>query len=177
MKNVLDLTDKDTGDVAGDTSFVISRKNDAYECKMHPDSFMCVAVAQFSGDDKNSTDLVLEMQVEVDGQWGPYLKCNPDNVTDPSGGWNCAYDIKQPNPPNFPKQCDPLTNYDNICLRGTPVKVLNKTDLGDCCAAASKANQKFVFEKKTNDCMLFSGDTEHYYHCQDTVYGHRYEPP
>ena len=50
---------------------------------------MCKDIAQFEGDDANSTDLVLEMKVEVDGQWGPYLECNPVNTTDPLGAWHC----------------------------------------------------------------------------------------
>jgi hypothetical protein len=50
MLGVYDLTDKDTGDVAGDTSFVLSRKNDAWECRKDPDSFMCKDIAQFDGD-------------------------------------------------------------------------------------------------------------------------------
>jgi len=61
MKDVLNLDDKDTGDVAGDTSFVISRKNAAYECRKDPSSWHCQSVAQFTGDDKNSTDKVLQM--------------------------------------------------------------------------------------------------------------------
>jgi len=44
---------------------------------------MCTNVAQFTGDNPNSTDIILEMNVEVDGQWGPYLECNPLNVTEP----------------------------------------------------------------------------------------------
>merc|ERR1711957_815184 len=67
MKGVMDLTDKNTGDVGGDTSFVLSRRNNAYNCKKNPNDYMCTQLAQFSGDDKNSTDLVLEMKVEVDG--------------------------------------------------------------------------------------------------------------
>jgi len=90
MKNVLDLKDKDTGDVAGDTSFVLSRKNAAYDCHIDPNSFRCVNDAQFSGDEKNSTDMVLEMQVTVDGQWGPYLRCNPLVPANPYGEWNCS---------------------------------------------------------------------------------------
>ena len=67
MQGVYDLTSKDTGDVSGDTSFVLSRKNSALQCRKNPNSFMCKDIAQFEGDDANSTDLVLEMQVEVDG--------------------------------------------------------------------------------------------------------------
>jgi hypothetical protein len=90
MKGVYDLTDKDTGDVAGDTSFVLSKKNTALECKKNPNSFICKDVAQFEGDDANSTDLVLEMKVEVDGQWGPYLECNPIDVKNSTGPWHCT---------------------------------------------------------------------------------------
>jgi len=104
MKDVLDLTDKDTGDVPGDSSFVMSRKTQAYDCLQDPTQLTCFTHAQFSGDEKNSTDLVLQMQVEVDGMWGPYLKCNPDNVTNPYGEWNCINDYPLP-PPNTPTAC------------------------------------------------------------------------
>jgi hypothetical protein len=67
FKGVYDLSSKNTGDVAGDTSFVLSKKNNEYFCRQNPKDFLCKDVAQFSGDDKNSTDLVLEMTVEVDG--------------------------------------------------------------------------------------------------------------
>ena len=68
--DVLDLTNKNTADVPGDVSFVISRRAMAYQCKINPDSYGCNTMVQFQGDDPNSTDLVLEMTVEVDGQWG-----------------------------------------------------------------------------------------------------------
>lgn len=45
MKDVLDLSDKDTGDVPGDTSFVLSRRETAYECRKNPDDFMCKNIA------------------------------------------------------------------------------------------------------------------------------------
>jgi len=83
MNGVVDLSNKDTGNIPGDTSFVISKKDQSYYCAHHPDEFICKNVAQFTGDDPNSTDLVLEMNVEVDGQWGPYLECNPLNITEP----------------------------------------------------------------------------------------------
>jgi len=50
-----DMNNKDTGDAKGDTSFVLSRKTAAYECREDPDSFMCKDVTQFTGDDPNST--------------------------------------------------------------------------------------------------------------------------
>jgi hypothetical protein len=65
---------------------------------------MCQHIAQFDGDEKNSTDLVLEMTVEVDGQWGPYLECNPLNATDPLGDWNCTQGVGGHfYPKNYPK--------------------------------------------------------------------------
>jgi hypothetical protein len=49
------LTNKDTGDVPGDTSFVLSRKDISDECRENPTSARCF----FNGDDPNSTDLVI----------------------------------------------------------------------------------------------------------------------
>jgi len=45
MLHVLELENKDTGDVAGDVSFVLSRRTTAFECLKDPDSFMCKDVA------------------------------------------------------------------------------------------------------------------------------------
>jgi hypothetical protein len=45
MKGVYDLTSKDSGDVAGDTSFVLSKKNIEFYCKNNPDDFVCKDVA------------------------------------------------------------------------------------------------------------------------------------
>jgi hypothetical protein len=75
-------------------------------------------MAQFEGDDANSTDLVLEMNAMVNGQWGPYLMCNPLDASKSTGRWDCKYSIDFPNPPNYPDQCTKLT-YDGeggVCL-------------------------------------------------------------
>lgn len=69
---VLDLAEKNSADMPGDVSFVISRRTAAYECKVNPTSWGCSTMVQFEGDDPNSTDLVLQMTVEVDGQWGEW---------------------------------------------------------------------------------------------------------
>jgi len=84
---VLDLTNKNTGDIAGDAGFVLSRSN---------------ARSFFEGDTPNSTDLILQFTVEVDGQWGPYGACNPPgwapgqsvgpNDTD-FHSFHCSYDM------------------------------------------------------------------------------------
>lgn len=71
---VTTLAEKNSADVAGDVSFVISRRAMAYECKVNPSSYGCNTMVQFQGDDPNSTDLVLEMQVEIDGQWGACVR-------------------------------------------------------------------------------------------------------
>ena len=67
MEGVYDLKNKNTGDVMGDTSFVLERKNTYIGCRKNPNQLQCKDVAQFSGDDANSTDEVLEFTVEVDG--------------------------------------------------------------------------------------------------------------
>lgn len=67
MKDVYDLSDKDTGDIAGDTGFVLSKKDNAWYCRQNPKDFGCTNLAQFDGDESNSTDIVLEMKAEVDG--------------------------------------------------------------------------------------------------------------
>jgi hypothetical protein len=66
-RGVYDLTDKDSGDAPGDTSFVLYQKNMQYFCRNNPTDFHCTDVAQFAGDSPNNTDVVLEFKVEVDG--------------------------------------------------------------------------------------------------------------
>ena len=34
-------------------------------------SIFCKGMTQFDGDDANSTDLIEEFEIMVDGQWGP----------------------------------------------------------------------------------------------------------
>ena len=67
-------------------SQVISKKTSAYQCREDPNSFGCSGLAQFSGDDANSTDVILSLDIEVDGQWGPYLYCNPLNSSNEDTG-------------------------------------------------------------------------------------------
>jgi len=181
MKGVLDLRDKDTGDIPGDTSFVLSRKNTAYECRKDPKSFMCKDVAQFSGDDANSTDIVLEMQVEVDGQWGPYLPCNPVNVSDPYGAWNCTTDFMHHNPPDYPHVCvanNYSSAYEGYAIMGIPDFRLNGISLSDCCSEAakhstpSKSVWAYNYNMKTQTCSLFTRYQRHFKPSNDTITSH-----
>jgi hypothetical protein len=72
MEGVYGMANKDTGDVLGDTSFVVSKRVTAYQCRTsNKGSPLCLDVAQFSGDDANSTDLVAAFTVEVDGMYKP----------------------------------------------------------------------------------------------------------
>jgi len=103
---VLDMTNKNTGDVVGDSGFVLSRSS---------------ARSFFEGDVPNSTDIVLQLTVEVDGQWGPYGACNPPgtqagdkdaNITNFSD-FTCQYNrshhhsFSQPNGPWPPLSAPP----------------------------------------------------------------------
>ena len=150
---VVDMTNKNTGDVLGDTSFVISRRTTAYECRKNPSSYMCSGLAQFQGDVPGCTDLVLKWQIEVDGDWGPYQYCNPVNSSGSSGPWACLTYLGRgggrppppPPPPDYPPQC--AANYTgsaNFCYTqpcsaaGTNGCWTVPADtLGDCCAAVN----------------------------------------
>ena len=55
-------------------SFVLGQRVQSLYCRENPSSLICLAnLAKFTGDSPNNTDLVLEVQMEVDQQWGPYL--------------------------------------------------------------------------------------------------------
>lgn len=60
-----------TADPGGDIAFVLSRKDLAIECEQNPGNERC-----FLGHE----NLYGRFTVEVDGQWGPYQFCNPDNT-------------------------------------------------------------------------------------------------
>jgi hypothetical protein len=85
------------------------------------------------------------MTVEVDGEWGPYLECNPLNATDPLGGWNCTDGIGgNAYPKDYPKQCI-AGNFTfeerGYCLSQDTYKpefTFKNVDLGDCCEQADK---------------------------------------
>jgi hypothetical protein len=161
MEGVYDMNNKDSGDVLGDTSFVVSKRVNAYQCRTTlKGSPLCVDVAQFSGDDSNSTDLVAAFTVEVDGQWGPYLPCNPKNTSKPLGAWECSNDIFQP-PKDWPQQCKAAKAYgfSGNCFQTPPTQVLGNVSEGECCAAASEARpaksyQAFTYFAANRTCRL-----------------------
>eukprot|EP00666_Eupelagonemidae_sp_cell4sb_P006093 gene6093-14450_t len=67
---------------------IIQRRTAAYDCKKNNQGQHCNDLV-VSGDDQNSTDLIVAFRVEVDGQWGPYLYCNPTDNKHPSAPWDC----------------------------------------------------------------------------------------
>jgi hypothetical protein len=157
---VYDMVNKDTGDVLGDTSFVISKRTSAYECKTSlKGSPFCSQVTQFSGDDQNSTDRILAFTIEVDGQWGPYLPCNPDNASRPLGSWHCSTDVIAP-PKGWPQTCDAdhITGFDQICLRGKADKIHNNVTLAECCDLTSGGfhvlPQAFSYHHGNSSCEI-----------------------
>jgi len=165
MEGVLDLTNKNTGDAAGDTSFVISRKNQAYDCRLHPNQYVCLGVAGFTGDDANSTDLVLEMQVEIDGQWGPYLQCNPNNVSDVHGDWSCLWDLPWVNPSGYPDECSATyKGMEDVALDDVPDKTLTDIPLAECCSEARSGFWPlYSYDMVKRECNLFKSTTKFVY--------------
>jgi len=89
-RHTLTLEDKNTGDVAGDTSYIISRRTAAFDCRNAPANDTHCQSMTVTGDTANSTDLIIEFVVEVDGNWAPYLYCNPLDGKHPEGAWNCT---------------------------------------------------------------------------------------
>lgn len=149
---VVDMTNKNTGDIPGDTSFVISRRTQAYECRQNPASYQCGSnMAQFQGDVPNCTDLVLQWTIEVDGNWGPYQYCNPLNSSEPAStagginvGWDCLNSLFSSHgshgrpPPNYPLQCSSLYDgYEGFCFSSQPSRTISAATLADCCHDAA----------------------------------------
>lgn len=94
--DALTLTNKNTGDVPGDVSFVLSRKAIGVDCSKDPTSARCF----FNGDEANSTDVVIQFEVEVDGNWGPYEYCNPTKTDDSKDGFTCLATLAGIMPPS-----------------------------------------------------------------------------
>ena len=94
--DALTLTNKNTGDVPGDVSFVLSRKAIGVDCSKDPTSARCF----FNGDEANSTDVIIQFEVEVDGNWGPYEYCNPTKTDDPKDGFTCLATLAGIMPPS-----------------------------------------------------------------------------
>eukprot|EP00041_Stephanoeca_diplocostata_P012250 m.205354 g.205354 ORF g.205354 m.205354 type:complete len:381 (+) comp18873_c0_seq3:92-1234(+) len=161
---VLDMGDKDTGDARGDTSFVLSRRLIEYQCRQEPWSPYCNAMTNFDGDDSNSTDLVMSVTVEVDGQWGPYLLCNPRDIKNPHGSWYCDLNIPGsfPVPAVPPPKCDAadFEVFDDYCWDGDSHPVREPaTSLNECCGIAHehKANHfQFIPANKTCEIHGFT---------------------
>ncbi|CAJ1427811.1 unnamed protein product [Effrenium voratum] len=66
--NVTGLRNKNTGDPRGDMGYWLSKKNMSVVCAQDPLAHGCVDYAN---------NLYGIFTVEVDGQFGPYLQCNP----------------------------------------------------------------------------------------------------
>lgn len=183
MHDVFDLADKDTGDIPGDTSFVIYQKKIQLICKSDPNELFCRDVAQFTGDSPNNTDLVLELTIEIDGQYGPYLACNPLDPKNPqTGGWNCSVDIDTGTPPNWPDQCTrneyPRAWVGYAPMGEQPYKVLKDLTLGECCERAHYSlDFLFTYFGNNKTCALwrgFEGSLD--YVGGDVFTSHKYRP-
>ena len=178
-KGVVDMKNKDTGDIRGDTSFVLSRRTIAYQCRKDPSAFFCNGLTHFAGDDSNSTDLVLEFKIEVDGQWGPYLFCNPIDSTKPTGGWSCDVSLGMGNI-TPPPQCKALNYslYPKAKIRGFGAKNTSATDISKCCAIAHtrKAGSSWTWYNASKQCETYSfafGEKE----CADCSLGYVDDTP
>eukprot|EP01046_Picozoa_sp_COSAG06_P030369 COSAG06_NODE_2880_length_6138_cov_2.667826_6_plen_344_part_00 len=187
---VVDMTNKNTGDVPGDTSFVISRRTQAYECRQNPSSYQCGSgMAQFQGDVPNCTDLVLKISLEFDGKYGPYQYCNPINSTDPQSvaaginvGWDCLNQLSfsghggggKP-PPNFPLQCSAgFSGYEGYCFTSQG-KDSKAATLADCCEVATKSDaHSWTYVNGTCETFAYGA---HAQQCKGGISGsHKYTP-
>ena len=176
---VVDMGNKDTGDVHGDASFVLSRRTVAYQCRKNPNSYFCSGLTQFAGDDSNSTDLIIEFLIEADGQWGPYLFCNPLDSKKPLGAWSC--DVNLGGTGTIPPpQCKALNYslYAKAAWTGFGAKNTSANDIGACCGIANalKAGSKWNWYNETKQCETFSlalGNKE----CHNCILGYVDDTP
>jgi hypothetical protein len=143
MDGVFELAEKNYGDVRGDMSFVLGNRVHQFQCRQHPQSIQCQNLAQFNGDTPNNTDIVLEVQVTMDGKFGPYLYCNPTNVSNPRGRWQCDAGLNFSNPA-VPYTCnkdyvvfgDTTFNFDS-----SPTVAAGANTVTECCGAMTEKKQ------------------------------------
>ncbi len=103
-QNVRGIANHNTGDVAGDVGFILANRRKALECLNNQTSRGCFL-------DNSSANIYGAFDVEIDGQFGPYLQCNPEfqNASKPFECWQ-----KCDTPPN----CTNTSGY-NSWVNGT----------------------------------------------------------
>jgi hypothetical protein len=69
------------------------------------------------------------------------MPCNPVNITDPLGPWDCATSLAPSPPKNFPEQCSEFEGVDGICQVYKPRYTYHNISLADCCTEANKKGQ------------------------------------
>jgi hypothetical protein len=86
--NVTDIADKDTGDAPGDMGFYFERFREQVSCTP--------AQANTDGCFLGYKPVVRRFMLEMDGRWGPFLRCNPLPFYNPTDGvhvdtknWGC----------------------------------------------------------------------------------------
>jgi hypothetical protein len=97
--NTTGTINKNTGDPRGDVGFVQMRRQEIKACAKNPDLRDCIDLLN---------NIYGKFVVEVDGQYGPYAKCNPlqvggsDPWTDPeykdTRDWVCGQNCWTPTP-------------------------------------------------------------------------------
>lgn len=78
---VVDLADKDSGDIAGDLGFMLYKYITTSQCRPPYNTHECFL---------DDAPIVGQFRVLFDGNYGPYLKCNPSTLPDPDSpsGYN-----------------------------------------------------------------------------------------
>eukprot|EP00662_Eupelagonemidae_sp_cell21_P025858 gene25858-3223_t len=150
--DVLGMADKNSGDAAGDASFVLERRTQLEYCRRDPTNQICKDIVI---NDTSNPDVVLAVDIEIDGQWGPYLFCNPLSVANPEGAWRCTPGINSSSAPaDFPGgACSAAyTGYDKLCWAGNTTTVRN-VSLDGCCAAAG-ASVQWSYNRTSRICKI-----------------------
>lgn len=83
------LAEKDSGDPAGDVYFGLEEKITPMHCRRNPGYYKCRWLNGTGGGSDTPSNVYEQLQVEVDGYWGAYGRCNPDAAA--PGGWRCEY--------------------------------------------------------------------------------------
>ena len=155
--DVLSLSDKNTGNAAGDAWFMVQRRLVAAQCRANPNPLSCGTVLE------PTSDVVVQVEVETDGLWGPYQQCNPVNASDPRGAWQCKQ-YEAPGSPALPDKCMYIAQESCNLWDGDSDHIAD-VDLAGCCAAASTYNSSVCvngsvcgwhYVRATRECTLYT---------------------
>jgi hypothetical protein len=91
------------------------------------------------------------------------MPCNPVNISEPQGPWNCSTELDT-NPHDWPKTCESTwKGVEGICYESSPKYSIENTTLANCCDEAGKHGSglihgvnEWTYYHDNSTCHLFN---------------------